>query len=161
MKHNLKNNCEVELTAAATEVAIAILHCDDRVLLQLRDDNPEIIYPGHWAFFGGHLEPGETPEIAMQRELLEEIGYQPAVLVPFRSYTTDSLIIRHVFSAPLLVKLESLELNEGMDLGLATLADIHQGHCYSQRLGEIRPISHPHQQILLDFYLEQGKASPD
>ena len=54
------------------EVAIAILYQGDRFLLQLRDDIPTIAWPGHWAFFGGHLEPGESADVAVQRELMEE-----------------------------------------------------------------------------------------
>lgn len=47
---------------------------DGRVLLQLRDDKPEIFYPGHWGLFGGAVEPGEAPGDALRRELLEELG---------------------------------------------------------------------------------------
>ncbi|MGB0278771.1 MAG: NUDIX domain-containing protein, partial [Prochlorococcaceae cyanobacterium] len=43
------------------EVAIAMIECDGRWLLQLRDDTEGILYPGQWALFGGHLDPGETP----------------------------------------------------------------------------------------------------
>lgn len=34
-------------------------------------------YPGHWEFApGGSVEPGENPEVGIQRELLEECGAQ-------------------------------------------------------------------------------------
>ena len=58
------------------EVAIAILPCDGKFLMQLRDNIPTILYPGVWGLFGGHLEAGETPEVAVEREILEEIGFQ-------------------------------------------------------------------------------------
>ena len=35
--------------------------------------------PGLWNFFGGHLEPGESPLTAVLRELDEETGLTPAV----------------------------------------------------------------------------------
>ena len=56
------------------EVAIAILYQEDKFLMQLRDNIPGIFYPGYWGLFGGHLEPGETPDIAVKREVIEEIG---------------------------------------------------------------------------------------
>ena len=120
-------------------------------MLQLRDDNPKILYPGHWAFFGGHLEPEESPEAAIQRELFEEIGYLPPAIDYFKAYSTDLGIIRHVFYAPLVVEIETLELNEGMDLGLATPTEIRQGKLFSSRLQQTRSIGVPHRQILLDF----------
>ena len=58
-----------------SEVAIAMIECDGRWLLQLRDDIEGILYPGQWALFGGHLDPGETPEVALRRELEEEINW--------------------------------------------------------------------------------------
>ena len=61
----------------AVEVALAMLHRDGRWLMQLRDEIPDIVAPGCWGLFGGHLDPGETPEQALRRELLEEISWQP------------------------------------------------------------------------------------
>ena len=46
-----------------------------RVLLYLRDDKPEIPYPGCWDLLGGKVEPGESPEQCIKREVLEEIGF--------------------------------------------------------------------------------------
>ena len=57
-------------------VALAMLERQGRWLLQLRDDIEGIVHPGTWALFGGHLEAGESPEIALRRELLEEIHWQ-------------------------------------------------------------------------------------
>jgi 8-oxo-dGTP diphosphatase len=140
------------------EVAIAILYQDNRFLLQLRDDIPTIFYPGHWGFFGGHVEPGETPDIAVYRELQEEIGFDAPQLSRFKSYVTEQQIVRHVYSGPLTVDIDDLILTEGLDLGLATFEDIQRGDRFSERIQQVRPIGKPHQQILLEF-LRQGKAT--
>ena len=132
------------------QVAIAILYSQDRFLMQLRDNIPGIIYPGHWAFFGGHIDPGETPEEALMRELLEEISYTPPFVSEFRCYS-DSQVIRHVFHAPLTVELNQLVLGEGWDMGLLTPEEIRAGERYSEKAGQVRPLGRPHQQILLDF----------
>jgi 8-oxo-dGTP pyrophosphatase MutT (NUDIX family) len=131
--------------------AVAILYQHNQFLLQLRDDFPDIRYPGHWAFFGGHVEPGELPTAAVKRELQEEIGYTPPQIHHFCSYQTDSQIIRHVFYAPLIISLEELQLNEGQDLGLSTIEEVYQGYRFSARIQQSRPLAKPHRQILLDF----------
>ena len=131
-------------------VAIAILYSSGKFLLQLRDNIPGILYPGHWGLFGGHLEPGETPAVAVERELLEEIGYAPLALSEFGCYS-DSKVVRHVFHAPLMVEVNQLVLNEGLDMGLLTPEQIRQGSSYSAKAGQVRPLAPPPQRILLDF----------
>ncbi len=138
------------MNSKPVEVAIAILYTSDRFLLQLRDNIPSIIYPGHWGFFGGHIDPGETPEAAVKRELWEEISYIPPLISEFSCYR-DSQVIRHVFHAPLTVELNQLVLKEGWDMGLLTPEQIEAGGCYSEKAGEVCPIGLPHQKILLDF----------
>ncbi|MUL37391.1 NUDIX hydrolase [Gloeocapsopsis dulcis] len=131
-------------------VAIAILYCQNQFLMQLRDNIPGILYPGHWGLFGGHIERGEVPEVAVIRELQEEISYTPPVILNFGCYN-DSKVVRHVYHAPLTVELDRLVLNEGWDMGLLTPQQILHGECYSAKAGEYKPLGTPHQKILLDF----------
>ena len=118
--------------------------------MQLRDDIPGIAFPGHWGFFGGHLDPGETPAKAVRRELLEEIGYAPPELHFFCRMETEQSI-RHVFYGPLTVAVDRLTLREGWDLGLVTAEEIRQGQRYSTKANQHRPMGEPHQQLLLSF----------
>lgn len=136
------------------EVAIAILYQDRKFLMQLRDNIPTIYYPGQWGLFGGHIEPGETPDIAVIREVHEEIGYTlPPTVTKFGCYNGQGAI-RHVFHAPLTLELNQLLLNEGWDMGFLTADNIRLGRCYSAAAKEERPLGLIHQRIMLDF-LEQ------
>jgi 8-oxo-dGTP diphosphatase len=132
------------------EIAIAILPFDGNFLMQLRDNIPTILSPGLWGLFGGHLEVGETPEIAVEREVLEEIGYQMQDPKKFGCYNDDRAI-RHVFYAPLTVDLDKLVLDEGWDFGLITPVQIEAGFAYSSIAGEQRSLVMLHQRIMLDF----------
>ncbi|MBD2439079.1 NUDIX hydrolase [Nostoc sp. FACHB-110] len=138
------------MTNQPVEVAIAILYQDNKYLMQLRDNIPTIAAAGCWGLFGGHIEPGETPKIAVKREVQEEIGYDLPEFTEF-GYYPDQKVIRHVFQAPLLVDLNQLVLNEGWDMGLLTAEDIRSGGCYSAIAGEVRPLGPMHQTIMLDF----------
>ncbi|GGA41682.1 NUDIX hydrolase [Okeania sp. KiyG1] len=136
-------------------VAIAILYREGKFLMQLRDNIPNIFYPGVWAFFGGHIEPGETAEVALKRELAEEISYIPETVSEFGVYS-DVKVVRHVFYAPLTVELKDLVLGEGWDMGLLTPAEIKAGKAYSENAGMERSLGEFHQKILLDFMDKYG-----
>jgi 8-oxo-dGTP diphosphatase len=70
--------------AKGRHVAAALLVTPDgRYLMQHRDDLPHILLPGHWSCFGGAIEPGETPEAAMRRELEEEIELRAREVAAF------------------------------------------------------------------------------
>lgn len=131
-------------------VAIAIIYQDGKYLMQLRDNIHTIVYPGVWGFFGGHIEPGEEPELALKRELVEEIDYQAPTLTKFCT-AQDRGYIRHIYSCPLAVSVAALNLREGWDLKLLTTAEIQQGFAYSERALASKPLGKLHRQILLDF----------
>jgi 8-oxo-dGTP diphosphatase len=54
--------------------AVALIDRDGRVLLAQRPDGKSMA--GLWEFPGGKVEPGETPEAALIRELREELGIE-------------------------------------------------------------------------------------
>lgn len=50
------------------------LFCGNEILTYLRDDKPNIPYPGHWDLPGGGREGNESPQECVLRELEEEFG---------------------------------------------------------------------------------------
>jgi 8-oxo-dGTP diphosphatase len=59
-------------TGSFTVVAAAMIDGEGRILLQRRAEGRAMA--GLWEFPGGKVEPGETPEAALVRELREELG---------------------------------------------------------------------------------------
>ena len=60
-------------------VAAAIICDKGRIFATQRGYGP---YRGGWEFPGGKIEPGETPEQALKREILEELDTEIAVGEP-------------------------------------------------------------------------------
>jgi 8-oxo-dGTP diphosphatase len=63
--------------------AVVLVDADGRVLLARRPEGKAMA--GLWEFPGGKVDPGETPEAALIRELAEELGIDVAAscLAPF------------------------------------------------------------------------------
>ena len=134
------NPCCVLNETMTVEVSLAMLHQQGRWLLQLRNENPRIVAPGCWGLFGGHLEAGETPLIALRRELEEEIGWCPEQLNAWFRHQDDQRIV-HVFTGQLTVPLQQLQLLEGQDMTLASTEQIRLGRLWSSRLKQERPLA--------------------
>ena len=63
-------------------VGAVLIRDEDRrpaspLVLLGRREAGRAFYPGVWDVLGGHLEPGETSEQALARELREEVGVTP------------------------------------------------------------------------------------
>jgi 8-oxo-dGTP diphosphatase len=139
-------------------VALALLEREGRWLLQLRDDVPGIVAPGHWGLFGGHLDPGETPEQALRREVEEEINWVAGEVSLWFSHQEPHRVL-HVFHVQLTAPLETLELREGQDMVLADLDALRSGAIWSPKRQERRPLA-PSLQLALDHLERQGLPDP-
>jgi 8-oxo-dGTP diphosphatase len=76
-------------------IAAALVDRDGRLLVQQRPEG--LSMAGLWEFPGGKVEPGETPEQALIRELAEELGIdvEQACLAP-ACFASDMLGDRHL-----------------------------------------------------------------
>lgn len=70
------------------EVVGAVLVEDGRVFAAKR--GPGKSMAGYWEFPGGKIEPGETPQAALARELREELGVD-VIVGPFLVSSTHDL----------------------------------------------------------------------
>lgn len=70
------------------EVAVGVLiQPGGRFLLTSRP--PGKVYEGYWEFPGGKLEPGESVEEALRRELEEELGITIGAVHPWKAEMVD------------------------------------------------------------------------
>ena len=139
--------------------------------MQLRDDDPAIMYPGHWGLTGGAGIADETPEQTARREMTEETGLVLDRIEPFRAYyfaqdgqaTADGkpggttkrprakaatpAFEVYIFHAPCTTTAEDLVCGEGRELRFFSPAAV-----------VALDIAYNHREVLSDFFASAAYA---
>ncbi|MBT6051483.1 MAG: NUDIX domain-containing protein [Candidatus Scalindua sp.] len=105
---------------------IILYDSENRQLLQHRTFDARLM-PDYWAFFGGGIEKGETPEEAVCREAFEELNYnlkKPRFILEmdFKVGTVKGHV--HVFIEKFFGDKSVLKLNEGQAWGWFKLQEM-------------------------------------
>jgi NDP-sugar pyrophosphorylase family protein len=98
-------------------VSAILINSRGQVLLQQRDDNPAIRYPGHWSLFGGTIEDGESAATAVAREVKEEIDFDLKNFGLFREFVQNNKR-EFAFVGELSAELNELILSEGQGMNV-------------------------------------------
>ncbi len=108
-------------------VKAVIYRQDRRVLMQQRDSNPAILFPGQWALFGGQVEAGENLKGALQRELIEELGCLPGPVgdeLYQWKWLGEPQVQNHYFAVLCEVDNDALELLEGQAMSWIPIEEL-------------------------------------
>lgn len=104
---------------------IIILNSQQQVLLVLRDNKSSIPFPNTWALLGGYLEENETPEVAIRRELVEELEIELGEVNFFKSYFWEECD-EHIFWTRLDLDISQINLQEGQKLAYFSREELTQ-----------------------------------
>ena len=66
---------------------VGIIKKEDKILISKRPSDKS--YAGYWEFPGGKIEAHETAEVALKRELREELGIELEFAIPLLDYLYD------------------------------------------------------------------------
>lgn len=107
-------------TSSSHAVKPLIYDSGGRLLLQQRDNRPDLLFPGCWTLFGGLVEEGENWVDALRRELTEEMGCCPGVVAKeLFSWAWDGVnpTLNHIYPVRILMEPSGLSLKEGQAMG--------------------------------------------
>ena len=137
------------------EISSAIIKHQNHFVLQLRDFDKNIDFPGHWGLFGGHLEDKEDSFTALKRELFEELEF---LTTNAKLIGTITILenITHLFLVPWCGEVSSFSQHEGIDLGVITLEKVLTGHIFSPKFQKTFPVA-PGCLACFRLYLEKRK----
>ncbi|MEK7504414.1 MAG: NUDIX domain-containing protein [Patescibacteria group bacterium] len=102
--------------------ASALIIHKDKILLFHRENISTIPCPDMWHLPGGGIEPGETPEQAVRRELSEEVTFVPKKLQLIYNIENKSFIFLS-FVNDTEAKLFKLGPDEGQEIRFFTIDD--------------------------------------
>ena len=135
--------------------SIMLVNWRGHVLLQQRDDRPDLAYAGRWTLFGGQLEDSETPEECIRRELREELDLE----LPVEHWTTvqcaarttaETVVYNHLYVGKMTRPIEELTLYEG-----AAMAYFDRDHASRVDLAFMQS------PLLMRFFDEYGRESEE
>lgn len=97
----------------------AIIYKDNKYLLQKRDFNQNIFFPGFWGVFGGSVEKYESKKLAMIRELKEELSLKLKIKKRIFSFNFKSKFFRKerdrsYYLCDFITSKPKIKLNEGI-----------------------------------------------
>jgi ADP-ribose pyrophosphatase YjhB (NUDIX family) len=132
MTHSISQATPVSLAGAIIE------HPTLGLLLQLRD-HISPTYPHHWGLFGGHIETGEEPEVAVWREMEEELQLMPQMASAWRlgqEFAHPSGGRVYIYYITTTATLDDLVLGEGEAMHYARIDELnppqpYQGHPFT------------------------------
>jgi len=107
------------------KVACAIIFYKGKILSTQR--GPQMKHPLKWEFPGGKVEPGETPEHCIEREIFEELNIviSPVRQLPtvFHDYGTSKISL-----IPILADYKSgtIQLKEHLHYLWVSVSELHQ-----------------------------------
>lgn len=112
-----------------SQCGLLIENSEGKVLLQLRDDNPDIPYPGCWGTFGGQIEGDETPEEGIRREIWEELEYELSDPEYFGNFPFDGYDIYMYRTVDRGLTLNDLTVREGQEGRFFSLRELEGVDC--------------------------------
>jgi 8-oxo-dGTP pyrophosphatase MutT (NUDIX family) len=110
-------------------VCVILFDSSGNVLLQHRDDKPQINYPGLWTASGGTVEQGELLEAAAARELREETGLRSVGLALFHTdnhLLPSGTVTRRNFFLGEYDGVQKIKLGEGQELRFVALEKLSE-----------------------------------
>ena len=99
------------------QCGLIIENAENEILLQLRDDKPDLEYPNCWGTFGGQIEEGETPQEALVREIKEELDFDVESPELYRVYSFDGYDIYMFSTVNKKITLNDFDVREGQRAG--------------------------------------------
>jgi 8-oxo-dGTP diphosphatase len=105
---------------------IIFINSNNEILLLLRDDVPNIPFPNQWDIPGGKIEKGETPDVAVKREMKEELGLDTLNdFKLFKIYKSENLT-DFIFWKRFDLNVDKITLNEGQKIQYFSLDEIRK-----------------------------------
>lgn len=103
-----------------------ILNERQEILLQLRDDQPDLVGAGKWGLFGGAKESGETPLAGIKRELKEELDWEtsPKLIGQVADNHNDIVYDHWLYRCLFNGEVASLLIREGQEARFFNLASL-------------------------------------